>query len=375
MRWLIVSVLLALGIEASAWQGAFNNLLEIPLSARTPAIGGLHAALVDDNTTILTNPAGFRSVKPQFIFGEVTLSFDNTAIDIVSEIFNGTLGNTAGRYANINLLGPLDFGYVGKGLGFAVIYNASLQYWDWGTPPVINMLTMIEEDLLLLGGYAFRIPLPPSWNSTLDLGLLLKGFLTFFSESSADIRGILPPNPDFYSFLAGEPFTLARGLGLDLGIVYSYKNAFSIGVVGRDLALVNRDNYATMQSFLDNSTASAMNVFLPMDISFGLCWRPPLGRLYPTITSLTLVADYRDAFDFLIYPPRATNPWLHISAGLELVLLEIVTLRAGFYQCLPGGGVGIDLSLFKLNFAVYGRELSPIPGGKPTYIYMLGLEF
>jgi hypothetical protein len=111
-----------------------------------------------------------------------------------------------------------------------------------------------------------------------------------------------------------------------------------------------------------------------MDISFGLCWRPPLGRLYPTITSLTLLADYRDAFDFLIYPPRATNPWLHISAGLELVLLEILTLRAGFYQCLPSGGVGIDLSLFKLNFAFYGRELSAIPGGRPIYIYMLGVE-
>jgi hypothetical protein len=227
---------------------------------------------------------------------------------------------------------------------------------------------------LLLGGYAFRIKLPPSWNSTLDLGFLCKAFLTFYHEMNPDILDILGSDPDFVSLIADAPFSLARGVGVDAGIVYSYKNAFSVGVVGRDLALVNRDNYATLQSFVNSEAASAGNVFLPMDISFGLCWRPPLGRLYPSITSLTLVADYRDAFDFLIYPPRATNPLLHISAGLELVLLEILTLRGGFYQCLPSAGVGIDLSLFTLNFAVYGRELSPTPYGKPTYIYMLGLE-
>jgi hypothetical protein len=372
LRTVILSALLALGVEASAWQGAFYYSLEVPLSARTPAIGGLHAALVDDITAILTNPAGFRSVKPQFNFGEATIAIDNTALTIMSEMLNGTLGSKTGRSAHVNMLGPLNFTYVGKGMGFGLILNTSLKYRDWGTPPFVRAQIYLEEDLLALGGYTFRIKLPA--NSALDLGLLAKGFLTFYHELSPDIADLAGFNVDLVPLIAGSPFILARGIGADAGILYSYKNVFSVGVVGRDFASVIRDDYASLQSFLNSAAGSARNVFLPMDISFGLCWRPPLGRLYPTITSLTLLADYRDAFDFLIYPPRATNPWLHISAGLELVLLEILTLRAGFYQCLPSGGVGIDLSLFKLNFAFYGRELSAIPGGRPIYIYMLGVE-
>ena len=87
------------------------------------------------------------------------------------------------------------------------------------------------------------------------------------------------------------------------------------------------------------------------------------------------MVDYHDMFDFLIYPPASTHPLLHIGVGCELQLLEIVYLRAGFYQCLPSAGLGIDLSLFTLNMAIFGRELSREPGGYPIYGYMIGLEF
>ena len=61
--------------------------------------------------------------------------------------------------------------------------------------------------------------------------------------------------------------------------------------------------------------------------------------------------------------------------GLQFKLLDIVSLRAGYYQCLPSVGLGLDLTLFKLNLAYFGRELSNEPGGYPVGCYTAGLEF
>jgi hypothetical protein len=80
-------------------------------------------------------------------------------------------------------------------------------------------------------------------------------------------------------------------------------------------------------------------------------------------------------FDFLIYPPGATNPLLHIGAGLEIRLFQILRLQAGYFQCLPSGGLSVDLSLFKLSMVVFGREATTAPWGYPVYGYALGLEF
>jgi hypothetical protein len=112
-----------------------------------------------------------------------------------------------------------------------------------------------------------------------------------------------------------------------------------------------------------------------MDLTIGVLWNPPVKQLIPFLDGFSLMLDYRNAIDFLTYADRATNPLLHISAGVELQLLRILYLRAGFYQMLPSFGVELNLTLFRVNLAMVGRELSQQPGGYPIYGYLLGLRF
>jgi hypothetical protein len=100
-----------------------------------------------------------------------------------------------------------------------------------------------------------------------------------------------------------------------------------------------------------------------------------LRSLSDYFSRIDLYLDYRDILDFWVYPQLATNPVLHVSAGTELHMLEILSLRAGLYEGLMAAGLGVDLNFAKLNMAMYGSENSIEPGLQPVYNVILGLEF
>ena len=112
-----------------------------------------------------------------------------------------------------------------------------------------------------------------------------------------------------------------------------------------------------------------------MDISLGVRWSPPAKMLIRSVDGFSVVADYNDIFDFVFYPQAARNPLLHFGLGVEVTLLKVVKLRAGFYQLLPSGGVSLDLSFLTFDVAVFGRELSTQPWTNPVYGYMAGIRF
>jgi hypothetical protein len=85
--------------------------------------------------------------------------------------------------------------------------------------------------------------------------------------------------------------------------------------------------------------------------------------------------DYDDIFDFLLHPNSSRHPILHIGAGIEVELLEILSIRMGMYEGLFTAGVGLDLKIFTLNAAMFGTELSSEPGMRPVYNILIGLEF
>ena len=66
---------------------------------------------------------------------------------------------------------------------------------------------------------------------------------------------------------------------------------------------------------------------------------------------------------------------LHAGLGFELVLLEILFVRGGFFHGLFSAGLGLDLTVFNINVSMFGRELSTEPGLRPVYNLILSLEF
>ncbi len=358
-------------------------------SARLSALGGDHVALADDVNTLFDNPAGFQAAGPQFTFAELTTNLSGpifSIADLVIKIVNGTNPMTlitdptvqsllTSLYTSVTLNGPLAFGYVGNGLGFGFFNSSGLTFSTVGTIPTIT--AGVGEDLQFIGGYAFRIPLPASTKSTLDVGLSVRAFAqgdVTLSESIVSFFSLLSSFSS--SFLTNQPFNLDVGFSVDSGIRYSWNDIISVGIVGRNLyAPVMRNAYATLTAFTTGASPTVSYGTLPIDLSGGLLFSPRLGALEAYMTGLKVMLDYSDILDFLTHAATATNPVLHIGLGVEAVLLKVLALRAGFGDGYFSAGLGIDLTAFKFNVTMYGSELSTEPGLRPAYNLLAGLEF
>ena len=169
---------------------------------------------------------------------------------------------------------------------------------------------------------------------------------------------------------------VSRGIGVDLGVRYSWNDTIALGVVARNLyapALIN--SYATFSSFTQGATPTMSFGIVPLDLSAGIAYTPNLGALEPYLGGLKVLLDYNDILDFLTHPDTASNPVLHVGLGVEVQLLQILALRVGFDEGYFSAGAGLNLGVFRLNLTMYGSELSLEPGLRPAYNLILGLEF
>ena len=383
---LLAVVVLAIGACGPAF--AQDGGVRAPF-ARESALGGPHAALADDLSTLFSNPAGFRSAGPQLSLAEMTVGLSGPVFDLAN-IFveasggsgiQGILGSGAVQTllrslrARFGLTGPLAFGYVGGGLGFGFFNDTEVNLTSSGVVP--TLAAVARETFTLSGGYAFRLPLGGT-RSTLDVGALLKAFVRGELAIRRDLLGLLGvlQNPSL-DILLSNPFNLDVGVGIDVGLRYSLDQRFSVGLVVRNAyAPYLRNVYSSTQAILDGTSPGSREYQLtPLDLSVGVGFRPVLGRLDRVISDLVLLVDYVDILDFVVQPATARNPVLHVGLGAELVLLDVLSLRAGFSQGLFAAGLGINLTFFSLNLSMFGQEMSTEPGLAPAYNVVLGLEF
>ncbi len=339
------------------------------------AVGGPHVTMNDGFSSLLNNPASFKSAKPEISIAELTAGLKGPVFDIATMLITSDLSNLPtimqGIYAGLDLLGPLSFGYVGNGLGFG-IYNSTISSVASSGPLTVN-ITMGEE-VAICGGYALRIPLGASTPQTLDFGMLLKGTfkgLVDFDESALNILNIST------AAILGEPFDFISGIGFDMGLRYTYKNIFTAGLVGRDVFSPTLHTlYGSLSSFMSGAAPSGSSYgIVPFALDAGVMYAPPILDTNSFVSRLRFFADYFDILDFWLYPSLATNPLLHIGLGTDVTILEILNLRAGFYQGLFSAGLGLDLHYFIFDAAMFGTELSTEPGLHPVYNVQLGVSF
>ncbi len=357
-------------------------------SARTSAVGGVHTAYTEDMSSLFHNPAGFVDAPVQLSIAEITVGASGPIFDIANIVIQsfsesdltallGTdtvLNLITSIYAAADVAGPVYFGYVGKGLGFGFFNTTDVTVESSGP---LSIRAVIGEQVMLAGGYALRLPIAMGKHA-LDVGILLKGAL----RGEVELERNLLQLPDLFSNISldtvtGEPFRFVSGIGLDVGVRYSYADVFAFGVVGKDLFTPTLiQEFATLDGFI-NSTETPTQTYgqLPIDLSAGMLFSPRLGRLERYVNDVLLLVDYLDILDFLTHPATAVNPVLHVGIGLEITLLQILSIRGGFSQGLFAAGMGIDLSIFRLHIAMFGSELSSEPGGRSVYNAMIGLEF
>ena len=349
----------------------------VPVSPRLAAIGGLHAADLPGFDSLFANPAGLAAAEGEWMYSRIALNAAGPLFDIASMALSGTdilsdlpsLLDSAGRlYTAMDLATPIAFGYAGKGLGVG-IFNRT--YVIVNAPSIASSFLTFGEELLLSGGYARRFVLENG--QLLDVGIGVKGFL----RNEFAWTGVLTDvSTAFNDILGGIPFNIVTGIGLDAGALWSFGD-FALGLAARDaFSPYIASSYTSYNGFKANPTASKISSetgLLPVDLSLGFRWSPRWIFLARSGSELTLLADYRNILGLFRVLDR--SPILELSLGAEVVMLEILSVRAAIQDGLPAAGFGLDLEIFDLSLSMYGRELGLQPGQRPVFNLLFAIDF
>ncbi|MDR1900843.1 MAG: hypothetical protein LBQ88_00980 [Treponema sp.] len=356
----------------------FGEVIEpvfIP-NARSAALGGIHTGLGDDFYTIFTNPASFVGIEDQFSAGELSLSVYGPIFEIIDLARNALdsgnnldisgITGAAGFTAGFDMAGPVSLGWVGRGLGLGIFNRTKAKASMTGT----TVRPLLLEDILLVGGYSFRFI--DKKNHILDAGFLGKGFYRGsleFKTSVFDAMSMFddPMNNEFKTYL---------GLGVDLGLRYTFADNLTFALVCYDVyspTLVTV--YDSLNDFIDKKYPSSSGNYATVYrcLNAGIKYRIRSEFLDRYISNLIILADYRDMLD--LFAPIPRNPILNIGLGVELLALNVLSLRAGITDALPAAGFGIDFGITRFDCAIHGKELGLDPGVQPVYAFDIALLF
>ncbi len=370
------SLLLAASIPVAAADFRFEPFVPSPVSAGLSGTGGPYAAQVAGFDTLFTNPAALAYVDETWSIARLSMSasgplFDLPsafmADDIETELLN-LVSENKGIYVGSTLSGPIAFGKVDRNFGFGIFNDTSVVA---NIPSLTKATILAGEDFLLTGAYGVTVY--EKKKQSLSLGLQLKGyFQTFFDQSGTAIDILATATSLDANSL---PMVLSTGFGVDAGLMYRYGELFTAAVVCRDLytpAFSTR--YTKLAYYLASKPETeTQSELLPINLSVGTAFEVPLPDSWQTVSSWTFMCDYRDILAWL--NPIPPNPVLYVNFGTELVLLDVVSLRAGINQTYLAAGLGLDLTFCKLDFAFYGSELGIDPGSRPLLNMDISLSF
>ena len=354
-------------------------------SPRMAALGGLHATMAEDLTTLWNNPAGLYELESQFRISEATFNLGGPVFSLSNILLRAAGGEDVdvlltdpdvlklvkGIYTSFDMTGPISFGYVGKGLGFAILNGSSIEAKSVGST---TFGFSVSERILLYGGYAFRVF--PFGDTPVDTGINLKTFVqgtTAFQRTLLEIPDLAKEGADL---LMNSPFSLTSGIGIDAGVLFPLSSSVKLGIVARNLFTpTTRSAYTSLDAFLSKEQPSpGVKGNVPMDLSVGVQYAPSLGVMELYFRKLRIMVDYNDSLDFLTHPSTAVNPVLKVGIGAEVQVLEVLWIRAGISQGLLACGFGLDYGVIQVNFAVYGTEQSVEPGIRPVFNIAFGME-
>lgn len=354
---------------------AFTPVRPAIISAKTAGYAGDHSALEAGFDTLGTNPAALAYVTKEWSFSRIAARVSGPLFDIPSvmqsdDIATGILDLVArnkGIYFGANITGPLAFGKVDKNFGFGV-FNRSITTAD--IPSLTNATILAGEEFLLTGGYG--ITLYEKDKQSIAAGIQLKGFFqTFLMEKGTSLTVLNA----FTHFQVNDlPTVLSTGFGLDTGFMYR-NGAFNAGLTCKDLYTpVFTTKYTDFTAFKTGKSGSSVAAArLDPYLSAGIEYAFPVPNTWITLTGWKVMADYRDVLD--LFKPVYRNPILNVSIGTEAVLLDIISLRAGLNETYLSTGIGLDLTLFQIDLAMYGSELGIDPGKRPLLNIDFSLSF
>lgn len=348
-------------------------------SPRNEALGGPHAALTDQLSTIFNNPAGFRGVESDLTVADLNFRLTGPLSTLLSAAQGADLvallGQLGSTRIGVDLCGPIAFGRIKNNKAWIVFDRFDTSVFI----PSLTQDAVVSARFDLGGafGYSFGIDFLNSDNR-MDFGFMTKLFFRSGMTVYRSFSDLMAAFSDISLLVSPDtlPLDMGFGAGIDLGMKYVWRDTLSFALTIRDAYTpLFMFHYNSLTDFAGGGSPAFVYSSLAPDYSFGVLYEPDFSLFRGLIGNFKLMFDYNDIFDFAFHPETARNILLHFGLGAEFTVFDILALRLGLYEGLPSLGAGLDLYFFKLNIAMFGRELSSQPGLASVYNMMLGIEF
>ena len=368
--------LLLLVSPATAQSFDFEPIAPEIVSPALEGAGGAYSAREAGFDTLSTNPAALAFVSREWSFARIACEVSGPLFDIPSvleaeDMTTGILdlvSDNNGVSLGLNVTGPLAVGKVERNFGFGV-FNRTITGVNVPSITLARLLT--GEEFLFVGGYG--LTLYEQGPHTIAGGLQLKGFFQTFVWEEGTAIDVLDTftNLDVNAI----PAVLTTGFGIDVGALYRYDRRLSASLLCRDLYTpVFSTRYANLDDFVSGDPDSDTEYGrLTPNLTIGAAYEIPVPARWTTITRWTVMADWRDTLSVFRMVHR--NVILDFAIGSEIELMDVVTFRAGIRDTYLSAGLGLDLSAFKIDFAMYGTELGLEPGSRALLNIALSAAF
>ena len=335
-------------------------------TVKSAGMGGVSLGILDDENTIFSNASALANVEnAKLIAPYISFETDTNTFDLITYVvnnqtqlqngFGGITNATVDKLTNANVfLGMhLLFGYVQQdfGLGLDIPANLFVQTSSGIFIPRADVYG--TGDLLFVGSFSqiFKTDI-----GRIDAGLTGK---IIYRAKVDEKRTMLE-----WASLSTDPIKINYlfGFGFDLSGTYNMDKDLKLSLVLQDIfTKIGSDT-------------------VPVNVKLGVAYYPDLRivdfmkdwKFYFEVIDLFNVEDakYMSSFadTMAIYMKK-----VHI--GIESNLLDFLDVRLGLSQGYPSMGAGLQLSVFNLEYAYYGKELGVFPGDMPSWNHMLALVF
>lgn len=371
-----------------------------PTSSRFNAMGQSGLADPSRIDSFYSNPAalsnrGFAISVPSFaftVYNVHSIISDEQTMDIINKMVAGTAEDDEPLQLAMNLLDSLGTGHnmvmkmdAGFGIKLGAIglgTNVQAKFHSLNEGSSFASLKLITE-LNVAQTVALGLKIVDTDVVSVSAGVAGHAIYKAYNKAMGanDILSIMQDDEAMNKVLWDQPIMAGYAITADAGVTVGLLNdQINLSVTANNLNGVYKMQSFTSAGDLVNSlsegtmeepdvhvagTSVDFEIKTPWTLNFGFAFQPNLFGIHPTIT-----ADLIDMFgmvqNFSSDTFRASDLLLHLNAGAEVDLFNLVKVRAGVDRGYMSIGAGLNLFIIGID-ACYGwQEFGAELGDKPV---------
>lgn len=357
---LLLIALIVLVMTFMTRMASASEIFEFYTGARQQAMGGAYTATVNDETAVLSNPAGLGRLRDTtFTLADPELDASYTATEVA------TVSNFTQVFTIQGLLDSLNqhkatpwhskiqffpsFVAPNFGIGLHGKYQYDAEVDATGTNYQLDYL----NDYALAMGFCLRF-----WGGIVKLGTAVR------AVDRTEFHGVLPANSTGLEVknIASEGLGVASDVGLTITLPIALLPAIS-GVV-RD---AGNTSYSLSPGMFNSTSTRPVDTLQTIDA--GISFSPILSNN----NRMTITGEMHDVTN--VRQETTTNRRIH--AGLEFNFHDFFFLRAGMNQGFYTAGIELASTKFQLQATTYGEDIGTdtVPREDRRFIGKFSIRF